>query len=230
MTCPALAIFVKTAAFSDVKTRLWPKLGRDRAEVFHRAAAVAVAEIVMQAESSNWVCPYWAVAESEAMSESHWPGFPRIEQVQGSLGARMHNVHETLQQQHGAAILIGADAPQLSVQYLASASQWLDSEHPRMVIGPATDGGFWLFGANRALPSSAWTNVVYSAADTADQFLQQMRAHGALLRLETLTDVDHIEDLPVLSDALAALAHPSSAQSALHELIQDWGYAQDSSR
>lgn len=207
-----LAIFVKTPPFSAVKTRLWPHIGQQRAEAFHLAAAKAVASVAQSAAGLN---PYWAVAEAEAMDDGAWSDLRRLAQGVGGLGERMHRVYVQLRKRHPAAILIGADTPQITPMHLLRAAQWLDAPEPRLVLSRARDGGFWLFGGNVALPEPAWTKVAYSKPDTATHFAQAMSPHGRLLELERLIDVDEYADIADVFESLEALADPTPAQRRL---------------
>ena len=169
-----IAIFVKTPGISALKTRLTATEGVEYAENWYLLAAAAVAEV---AQLSGAVV-YWAVAEPEAMNASIWQGLPRIAQLdqaqntsentsqQTSLGARMHCVHQQLLARHGAAILLGADTPQLDITVLCAVIDYLRTSTPCWAVAPATDGGFWLHGANREAPLEAWEAVRYSSADT----------------------------------------------------------------
>ncbi|MEO7062547.1 MAG: DUF2064 domain-containing protein [Dokdonella sp.] len=221
----ALAIFVKTPSRSALKTRLAATLGREYADTWYGLAAAAVASVVLRACAQQGVTPYWAVAEPNA--ESSWSGLATIAQGDGGLGERMARVHAQLVARHGYALLIGADAPQLRADALVEAAEWLGSEtagpdaNPlpaRLVLGPATDGGFWLFGANLVIADEAWTCVKYSQADTALQFQRAMQPFGVWRMLGELTDVDHVEDLHALRWALDELPDPTPEQCAL----MDW--------
>lgn len=210
-----LAIFVKTPSFSAVKTRLWPHIGQQRAEAFHLAAARAVASVARSAQSEAGLNTYWAVAEAEAMDSGAWPDLHALAQGGDGLGERMHRVYAQLRERHPAALLIGADTPQITTMHLLRAARWLDASEPRLVLGRARDGGFWLFGGNVALPGSAWTNVAYSKPDTATRFARAMSPHGRFLELETLVDVDEYADIAAVIESLEALADPTPAQRRL---------------
>lgn len=218
----ALAIFVKTPGRSALKTRLAAVLGREYAETWYGLAAAAVASVAVRACVQHGIEAYWAVAETNA--EKDWSGLPTIAQGDGGLGERMARVHAQLVARHGFALLVGADAPQLSAEALAQAAQWLGgrmeirthwSLPARLVFGPATDGGFWLFGANRVIADEAWTGVQYSGPDTRSQLQLAMRAVGTWRTLPELTDVDCAEDVDVVRRALHALPDPTREQRAL---------------
>lgn len=210
----AIAIFVKTPGLSPVKSRLAATQGRAYAERWYLQAARAVAEVARAAQAEAGAV-YWAVAEPAAIEHALWSGLPHIEQGDGELGQRMAQVHGVLVERHGGGILVGADAPQLRVMELQRALAWLDVDAPRQVIGPARDGGFWLYGSNRVSASSAWAQVRYSAADTAQQFRASLDLGPPWLGLEALCDVDTAADLAACRAALGALDAPTPAQQAL---------------
>lgn len=207
-----LAIFVKTPGRSPIKTRLAADTSVEFAEEWHRRAADCVAKV---SRNSVLATPYWAVAEATAASEGAWPDLPVLVQDEGSLGERMARVHTQLMNQHSGGILIGADAPQLTSALLDQAARWLAHDDPRLVIGPAKDGGFWLFGANRQLPLTAWTTTPYSRSDTEAVFRQAMSGHGTWLELPALTDLDVLSDLKPVVAEMGALARPTTEQISL---------------
>lgn len=214
MSC-GLAIFVKTPEFSPVKSRLWPALGRPAAATFHRLAAAAVASVAARAAESAGLHVHWAVAESEALTPELWPGLPQLSQGEGCLGRRMARIHRLLRHRYRSSLLIGADIPQLQAAELATAADWLTDPEPRLALGRAADGGFWLFGANVPLAEARWIGVPYSSAATATRFVAAMTGTGTWRELATLRDVDEPADPAPLRAALAALADPTAEQSRL---------------
>lgn len=203
------AIFVKTPGLSPLKTRLAATIGVAAATQWYRLAASATAAVLAQVPG---VIAYWAVAEAPAQSEAAWSGLPCLAQGHGALGARMGRVHAALVERHGYGILLGADTPQADPGDLARAAAWLDDPAPRLVMGPARDGGFWLLGANRLLPPAAWTRAPCGRADTGAGFRAAMAPFGAWLELPTLTDVDEAADLAAMLSEMARLEAPLAAQ------------------
>jgi hypothetical protein len=127
---PALAIFVKTPGLSPVKTRLAASLGTKAATRFHELAAAATAAVVHQCQPL--LIPYWAIAETGHPEAARaWPDFASVEQGEGDLGARLDRVYAHLQARHGRALLIGADAPQLTSALLRQALSALDNPATR---------------------------------------------------------------------------------------------------
>ncbi|MEO5829415.1 MAG: TIGR04282 family arsenosugar biosynthesis glycosyltransferase [Rhodanobacter sp.] len=213
----ALAIFVKTPDLSPVKTRLAAGIGAPAALRFHQLAAAATAEVARACEP--WLTPYWAIAEAGPTAIAAWPGFASLHQGEGDLGERLHTVYADLQARHGRVLLIGADAPQLTIALLQQALTVLDDPRTPFVIGDASDGGFWLFGGRIAIPRAVWTRVRYSQTQTAAELQQHLAPHGAVGKVGRLTDVDNAEDLPALRDALDRLSHPLPVQQALRQWL-----------
>ena len=198
----AIAIFVKTPGYSPIKTRLAASLGRDKAEKWHGLAARAVAAKAVETAIGP---VYFAIAEDQALDHPMWAALPTISQGQGGLGARMHHVHTRLVEDHGRALLLGADTIQWQPESLNQADVWLRARDARLCIGPAHDGGFWTFGSNIALPRATWIGVNYSRRSTLSEFNQAISTFGPCKTLATLTDLDELQDArAVLSEARAA--------------------------
>lgn len=209
----ALAIMVKTPGRSPVKTRMAVECGNLFAQCWYRRAAAAVAAVAQETQARHGIAACWAVAEADAAGA--WPGLAVVAQGEGDLGARMSNVHAQLVAAHGYGVLLGADTPQLTPALLGEAVAWLGHAEPRLVMGPAADGGFWLLGANRVLPPALWTSVRYSAATTARDLHATMQDCGEWCTLAMLRDVDRADDLPAVLDALYDLPEPLPEQCAL---------------
>lgn len=214
-----IAVFLKTPGRSPPKTRLAAGIGRPAAETWYLRAADAVVEVAL---SSPGLELHLALAEADADAAGFWltryPGLDAdaiLAQGEGGLGERMACVHAALLERHAAGILVGADAPQLTPADLAEARAWLAAATPRLCLGPATDGGFWLIGANFALPFAAWTAPRYSTTHAADDLRQALGDAVPLQTLRSLTDVDEAADLRGCAQALHALHPILPAQSRL---------------
>jgi glycosyltransferase A (GT-A) superfamily protein (DUF2064 family) len=217
----AVAVWVKTAGRSPVKTRLAATIGRARAEAFHARSVRAVAEVVRAAADAlggATLAPWWAVAEAvpggpDGVAADDdvtraWPGFPVVAQGTGGLGERQARVYDALLARHAAVCFIGADAPQLSPALLVDAVHALVHAPPAsradFVLGPAEDGGYWLFGGRRPIPEGLWTAVPYSDPGTFGALRPRLAALGRTTLLPTLFDVDTADEFARLAATLAA--------------------------
>lgn len=216
----ALAIFVKTPGYSPLKTRLAATVGEAAALVFYRLASAAVAAVARAGQPL--VTPCWAVAEADPDAQAAWPDFPVIWQGEGGLGTRMHHVFETLLTRYDGVLLVGADTPQLAPEQLAQAARALADPSVAFVLGPARDGGFWLFGGNTPVPQVVWQSVRYSQADTCVALRQALPRTRSIVDLPVLTDVDHADDLPPVLAAIDRLPDAVAAQRVLAAWIKEF--------
>ncbi|WP_417382653.1 TIGR04282 family arsenosugar biosynthesis glycosyltransferase [Gimesia sp.] len=220
----AVAVFVKTPGYSPLKTRLAQSVGTMRAEQFHVLSAKAVAAVVQKVSQQKLVTPFWAVAEPEAVQHSLWSQFETIDQGTGGLGARLAHVQQQLLASFDFVIFLGADTPQLPVNLLHEAVEFLalESDTPQFVIGPACDGGFYLFGSQIALDSKIWLNVPYSIENTACVLREQIQELGEIHLLPELSDVDTIQDLPLVARQLSTGEGWLEEQRQVLNWIQEW--------
>jgi uncharacterized protein len=208
------AIFVKTPGLSPVKTRLAAGLGTAEAEAWYRLAASAVAAVLA---TVHGVTAYWAVAEPLESAAAAWPGLPVLHQGEGELGERMGRLHAELLARHDFALLLGADTPQVDARLLVDAARWVDDSAPRVVMGPARDGGFWLLGANRQPAPEAWLHAPCGRSDTASGFRVALGPLGEWQTLPMLTDVDEADDLGPMLAEFERLVTPLPEQSRMAE-------------
>lgn len=208
----AIAIFVKTPFLSPVKTRLTEGIGEKKSLEFYHLSLKAVQEVVKSVE----VIPYWAVAEEKGLTEPLWQDFKALWTGEGGLGERQHHIYETLLQNHDRVLLIGADAPQLSKNILEQAIIALDTHD--FVIGPARDGGYYLFGGRISTEQKIWTSVPWSTSMTRERLesvLPKKPAH-----LQMLTDVDTAGDLDYLAEEMPG--DMNNQQKQILEWIEDY--------
>lgn len=206
----AVAVFVKTPGITPLKTRLADTIGKESALAFYELCLEAIQKTLSSFRQSTpaLVYPYWAVAERQGISDRRWNDFNQIWQGDGDLGEKLHHVYSTLFSVHKNVILIGADAPQLSQDLILKAHHVLQSKN-KFVIGPARDGGFYLFGGAEALPKQVWTAVTYSQPSTCDELVAKIKNYGEVVLLPTLSDADVYEDLPLLVQELQNTNHPT---------------------
>ncbi|MFH1300678.1 MAG: TIGR04282 family arsenosugar biosynthesis glycosyltransferase [Planctomycetota bacterium] len=218
----AIAVFVKTPGYSPLKTRLAASIGQTEAEQFHLLSAKAVEAVVQSAAKLKPVTPYWAVAEAAALSDPLWNQFSSIDQGTGDLGTRLSHVQRVLSETYDYVIFLGADAPQLPVASLAKAVELLSNftARPQFVIGPASDGGFYLFGSQICLTREEWCQVPYSAANTTEMLLAQIQDRGDVHQLPVLTDVDTVDDLKSIGQEMSRVEAVLPAQRQVFEWIQ----------
>jgi hypothetical protein len=187
-------VFVRAPVAGQVKTRLAAALGAEGAlRVYRRLAEHTLREArALGGEVRVHFTPEDAGAEVRG-----WLGEgPRyLPQSAGDLGARMEAAFRAaFEDGADRVVIIGSDLPELSATLLRRAFDALES-HPA-VIGPARDGGYYLLGM-RTMIEGLFDGIPWSTNEVLARTLERLRAagiHPALL--DTLSDVDEVDDLP----------------------------------
>ena len=100
----------------------------------------------------------------------------------GGLGCRMQRqLRQGFARGREQLVLIGSDLPGLEARDLEQAFQAL--ERQPLVLGPATDGGYWLIGLNRAGFRRAGAGLMAGIAWGSDQVLTQTLRRAEALQL-----------------------------------------------
>jgi len=96
-------------------------------------------------------------------------------------------------------VIVGSDCPWLRATHIAKASAKLGGAD--VLLGPATDGGYWLV-AQRPPGLAIFSDIPWSSPETLGDTRKRIRALGGTwLELEELVDIDTVDDLElVLSD------------------------------
>src|SRR5262249_17472804 len=97
---------------------------------------------------------------------------------------------------------IGTDSPTLPLDWVTSAFAQLTSAD--VVLGPATDGGYYLLGTSRFLPQ-LFANIRWSSADVLQQTLTRLDSSMNLGLLPSWYDIDTVDDWRMLRGHLAAM-------------------------
>ena len=190
-----LAILLKAPLPGLVKTRLAADIGPERAVGAYRAM---VACVLTAAKASGLpTTVHFAPVEGEAaIREFCGPGYGYQTQVEGDLGARMAGAMDwSFARGAGAVVLIGGDVPLVTGGVLRQAAREL--EHGQAVLGPATDGGYYLLGLRRrAFGAHVFRDMPWSTEAVARRTRQALEAAGTPpALLPVLPDCDTVADL-----------------------------------
>ncbi len=171
-----------------VKTRLAREIGPIAAAWWFRHQS---ARLIRHLRDPRWTLILAVSPDHEGLASRVWPeDLPRLPQGAGDLGDRMFRPLRL----PGPVLVIGADIPGLRRRHVARAIRLLRGSHA--VIGPATDGGYWLIGWRGPAPPPAtlfggvrWSTE-HALADTVAS-LGDVR----IVLADTLADVDEAADL-----------------------------------
>jgi len=127
-----------------------------------------------------------------------WIGrdYPLFEQEGDDLGERMYNAfHRMFQNGHKECIIVGSDIPDLPAFIYKEA--FLKLKESDGVIGPSTDGGYYLLGLHeKSLDKSIFQNILWSSEYVLSQTLEKTRQlNYKIHQLPEWEDIDTIENL-----------------------------------
>lgn len=191
LSTTALVIFVRNPISGKVKTRLAKDIGDERALEIYLQLLQHTLEITRGLSFRKFI--YYA---DEVSDYDLWsvPGYTKRKQNGNDLGERMlDSFKELFDQGFTRIIIIGSDCLQLKTETLEKAVTLLESNSA--VIGPASDGGYYLLGLTKFYPD-LFTNKPWSTdqvfAKTIDDFVKQGISYALL---EELSDIDDVTDL-----------------------------------
>lgn len=125
-------------------------------------------------------------------------------QAEGDLGKRMAAfVGEQLEAGATRVVLVGTDSPTLPVALVEQAFRALDGAD--VVIGPATDGGYYLIGCARQTPP-VFDGITWGGPEVLRETVRRLEAaFRTLALLPPWYDVDTLDDWRALRGHVAAL-------------------------
>ena len=187
---PLLIIFLKVPKPGLVKTRLAASVGADRAcEIYRRLVEKLLVNLDSIDEIELRIAPDDGVSVCGDWVKKGWGLRP---QGDGDLGARMSRAfEEAFQRGYDRVVAIGSDCPYVQVPHIKEAFSVLKQDD--MVIGPATDGGYWLIGM-RAFYPELFHGIDWSTEAVLGQTLGLAKESGLSMNLmEILEDIDDEE-------------------------------------
>jgi rSAM/selenodomain-associated transferase 1 len=186
-----LIIFVKAPRPGEVKTRLAEAIGPDAACAAYRQ----LAETLFLRLSSLENVELRFAPDDAGKEVAGWlrDGWQKMPQGSGDLGARLNRAFsEAFQRGCKRVVIIGSDCGDVEAADIRAA--WASLRDHDLIIGPASDGGYWLIGLRREQPL-LFENIAWSSREVLGQTLA--RAQSASLRtrlLRELADVDTEEE------------------------------------
>jgi uncharacterized protein len=200
-----IIIFSRLPEPGTTKTRMIPALGPDGAAELQRQMTLHALEQAraFAKERSAEVEVRFVGGDADAMADCFGDGVSYRPQSNGDLGVKMERA-ASVAFDEGAerVVIIGSDCPGITPKVLQDAFGQLREQD--LVLGPATDGGYYLIGMGRRLPE-LFHGPDWGSDTVFDSTVQIARKHGISLGLlQRLDDVDRPDDLPVWRQALGA--------------------------
>jgi hypothetical protein len=192
-----LIVFAKAPEPGKVKTRLAHELGDLEAARIYRALGRRVVDRVRGGPYRTIVYFDPPEARDDVVRWLGAPGIELVPQPEGDLGARIVRAFERGFELGERVCAIGTDSPDLDRARVETAFDSLErSGGPAAVLGPATDGGYYLVGLRRPEPR-LFTEIPWSTGAVLPATLARAGELGIVVELlPPLGDVDRPEDVP----------------------------------
>jgi uncharacterized protein len=203
-----IAVMAKASAAGRTKTRLVPPLNYQEAAALNTAFLKDVAANLLAAGRHASIAGYMAFGPpgSEAFFRNCLPAsIGLIEAWLPNFGDCLFRaMHEVLECGHRCAVVLNSDSPTLPTSLLVETANVLAEPGDRAVLGPASDGGYYLLGLTQAHPRM-FDDVEWSTSCVAEQTLERARQIGLDVHvLPPWYDVDDIDALRILHAELTA--------------------------
>ncbi len=183
-----LIIFVKNPIPGTVKTRIAQTVGNERAAAVYRHL-LRYTQQLTKALPNHCVVYYGDFVNAD----DGWNGYEKRLQTGNDLGERMRNAFQ--KQLEGGAqrvVIIGSDCLTITADHIRRAFEALTQAD--VVIGPATDGGYYLLGMKQLHPI-LFENMPWSQPELGQLTeLTLLQNDLTFERLEKLSDIDTWED------------------------------------
>ncbi len=187
----ALIIMVRNPVKGKVKTRLAKDIGDDKAYAIYLKLLGHANEIAMDIDVDRFLFYDHDVERHDQFDNAL---YKKYVQCSGDLGVRMDYAFSIpFKNEYKNVVMIGSDCFDIRAHHIQTAFEKL-ADHD-FVLGPATDGGYYLIGMkkwNRTVFQNKQWSTAHLFNETKNEILNN---NGRLFELEPLSDIDTIDDL-----------------------------------
>jgi uncharacterized protein len=201
-TC-GIAVMAKASAPGRAKTRLVPPLSYEQAAALNTAFLQDVTDNMLLA--ARHAVPDASIAAYAAYGPPGSEDFFRRNFAE-SLGlipawlpnfgdCLYHTINEIFARGHAAAVVLNADSPSLPTALLNETAAMLAQPGDRAVLGPSSDGGYYLLGLKNP-HRRMFDDITWSTERVAEQTLE--RALEIKLDVHLLPEWYDVDDIDCL--------------------------------
>jgi uncharacterized protein len=185
-----LLIFAKNLIHGDVKTRLASTVGHDKAMTVYQQLIAQTIEATKHLPVDKIVFYSKRIERGDAWDDKI---YEKNIQSGNDLGDKMKNAFATVfDNENKKALIIGTDCPDLNASIIMNAFVYLEDND--VVIGPASDGGYYLLGMKK-LHSQLFQNIDWSTEKVLTQTLKICNGSNlSIFMLPELSDIDTEND------------------------------------
>ena len=189
MTNNLLLIFTRNPELGKCKTRLAKTIGDENALIVYKMLLEKTVEVTKSLPCDKAVYYSVKVREND-LWDNHI--YSKHQQIGEDLGSRMYNAFKTsFENGYKKVVIIGSDLYDLNPTHINEAFESLDNNDA--VIGPATDGGYYLLGM-KTIHNAIFKNKSWGTATVRENTLKDLE-HKKVHQLTPLNDIDIFDDI-----------------------------------
>lgn len=190
---------LKAPVEGEVKTRLIPPLTAKEAATLYRAFIKDTFSRLSSLTDLALYAFFTPAGAKDDIVDIIPQGISLTSQKDGDLGKRIYEVFECLfNAGHKRAAVMGSDSPDLPIEYIESSFSMLKESPKSLVLGPATDGGYYLIAMDRLI-KIPFEGIEWSAKTVLEDTVRNAVASGITVKLlPEWHDIDRPEDLKFL--------------------------------
>lgn len=186
-----LIIFIKNPVKGKVKTRLAATIGDDMALEIYQKLIRHTLNIVEHIAADKFI--FFSDSIDETIRYVNTPVYKEV-QSGNDLGEKMNNAFMQLfKGGYKRVVIVGTDCPGITANILEKAFDEFNNSD--VVIGPATDGGYYLLGL-KEMHNHLFEKIAWSTSAVLHSTIERCSANKlSYYLLSALSDVDKEEDL-----------------------------------
>ena len=210
-------MFAKYWEPGRVKTRLASRTGKIAASQVYRSFITTMVHRFSNIATTRVIAftPPEHESDFAKIADENWQLVP---QANGDLGQRMQAYFEqSLSRGASRVVLVGSDSPSLPREIVTQAFHLLETA--TVVLGPSSDGGYYLVGASKDVPP-IFDGIDWSSKRVWQQTVTCLKRNNVdFAELPKWYDVDDLDDLRQLNEELTQLKRSDHSWYELAEIV-----------
>ena len=186
---PLVLVFCKNQIIGKVKTRLALNIGQKKALLIYSELVNKTATVVNSLSSEVHIYYSHYIEENDNFNSSK---IKKFIQKGNNLGDRMINALNVSFKNFSPIVIIGSDLWELEISDIKDAFGILKKKN--IVIGPSTDGGYYLIGMNY-LDTKIFENKNWGQQSVLNETIRDIDDKTKIHLLDEKTDIDTYDDL-----------------------------------
>jgi len=186
---PLVLVFCKNQIIGKVKTRLALNIGQKKALLIYSELVNKTATVVNSLSSEVHIYYSDYIEENDNFDSSK---IKKFIQKGNNLGDRMINALNVSFKNFSPIVIIGSDLWELEISDIKDAFGILKKKN--IVIGPSTDGGYYLIGMNY-LDTKIFENKNWGQQSVLNETIRDIDDKTKIHLLDEKTDIDTYDDL-----------------------------------